>query len=373
MQRQAIIQSSTIKKWSLLTLAFTIIWFLDFSIAMTGELAKHGRLSWKYPLLWEFTGSYSCLALLPALLWFMARYPLDRGTLKRRIPLHLLANVVFGAAHTSLMWSSRTALYRWLDWGRYDYGIMGYRFLMEGGKQIFTYWSIYLVFAVIRYAGKSREQELAASKLERELTEARLTALKMQLNPHFLFNTLNMISSDIEHEPRRADATLGYLSDFLRVTLRNAPAQEVPLEMEIELLGAYLEIMKARFEDRLLIEVAIPEETRDVLVPHLILQPLVENSITHCMTDVSRQGRIRVAAEASGDRLRIIIEDNGPGLGTASDASPARGIGLSNTDARLRHLYGEAQRLELANRPEGGLRLTIEIPRLKAAGRWRSA
>jgi LytS/YehU family sensor histidine kinase len=255
------------------------------------------------------------------------------------------------------------ALYHWLGWGRYDYGVMGYRFLMEGGKQVFAYWSIYIVFAALRYARQSRETEVTASKLERELTEARLAALKMQLNPHFLFNTLNMISSDIQHDPRRADATLGQLSDFLRVTLRHAPAQEVPLEKELELLGAYLEIMKARFEDRLLIEIDVPEEARELLVPHLILQPLIENSITHCMGDVSNRGRIRIASVLTSDRLRIVIEDNGSGLSTTDDDAPPRGIGLSNTAERLRHLYGEEQRLEMANRSEGGLRLTIEIPR----------
>ncbi|MBN2369400.1 MAG: histidine kinase [Vicinamibacteria bacterium] len=370
MPKSTFLRRSTARKWALFALAFTIIWLLQFSIVMTNVLASHDKLAWKYPFVWEMTGAYGVFVLLPALLSFMTRYPIERRNLRFRIPLHMLANALFGVAHTLFMWGSRLALYYFLGWGRYDYGVMGYRFLMEGGKQIFTYWSVYFVFTAIKYAQQSREKERTTSRLERELVEARLSALKMQINPHFLFNTLNMISSDIEHEPRRADATLGHLSDFLRATLRHAPAQEVPLEQEIEFLGAYLEIMKARFEDRLLIEVAVPEETRSVLVPHLILQPLVENSITHCMADVSRQGRIRVASALAGERLRIVIEDNGPGLSAANDVAPSRGIGLTNTAERLRHLHGAAQRLELSNRPEGGLRLTIEIPVRTTAARY---
>jgi two-component system, LytTR family, sensor kinase len=363
---------STIRMWALLTLAFTLLGLLNFCIAMIGALAGQGNLPWKYPLIGELLDAYAVLVLLPIVLWFMERHRIDRKTLKRRIPLHIFASFLFGSAHASLIWGSGTALYNLLHWVQYNYGIISHRFLMTGIKQIFSYWSIYFIFATIRYAQKSRENEMAAAKLEHELVEARLAALKMQLNPHFLFNTLNMISSDIKHAPQRADATLHHLSDFLRITLHNAPAQEVPLEKEIELLGGYLEIMKARFEDQLIIEVSVPEETRDMLVPHLILQPLVENSITHCMADISRRGRIRISSALKDNQLLIIIEDNGPGLSTAADTTPPRGIGLSNTTERLQRLYGQAQRLDLINRPEGGLRLTIEIPGRSTAENGRT-
>jgi len=353
---------AAVRNWALIFLAFTGIWLLNFSVVMTNEFAERSRLPWKYPFLWEMTGAYAVLVLLPGLLWFMRRYPIERRDLWRRVPLHLSAFVVYTCAHTLLMWGSRTVLYRLLGWGEYDYGVMSYRFLMEGGKQVFTYLGVFAVQMAFGYAERTREREVAAARLERELTEARLSALKMQLNPHFLFNTLHMISSHIADDPRTADAMIGHLSDFLRVTLRHAPAQEVPLDKEIEFLDDYLAIMKARFENRLVVEVRVSPDTRDALVPHLVLQPLVENSITHCMAVAGSTGRIRLSSAREGGRLRLTVEDNGPGLPEDGDAALARGVGLSNTSERLRHLYGDCQRLSLANRPEGGLHLMIEIP-----------
>jgi LytS/YehU family sensor histidine kinase len=183
----------------------------------------------------------------------------------------------------------------------------------------------------------------------------------MQLNPHFLFNTLNMISSHVDDDPRKAEAMIAHLSDFLRLTLRHSQSQEVPLEQELEFLEAYLEIMKARFEERLVVELDLAEQTRAALVPHLILQPLVENAVTHCMEEHGR-GVIRLATAREGPRLRMVLDDNGPGLPGHAEDALGRGVGLSNTAERLRHLYGADHVLELANRPEGGLRLTIEIP-----------
>lgn len=365
-QKIAVLKRPAFRKWTLLALVFTLTGLLNFILTMIGAMGGPGNFPWKSSLFREFASAYGILILLPVTLPFLARYPIERGKRTRRIPLHILACVLFGAAHTSLMWLIRQPFSNFAGWEWSSYTFLGNRFLMEGIRQIFSYWCVLFVFEAIRYARMSREKELVASKLERELVTARLSALKMQLNPHFLFNTLNMISSDIEHSPRRADMTLHHLSDFLRITLHGAPVQEVPLEKEIELLDAYLEIMKARFEDRLAVMVSIPEETGDVLVPHLILQPLVENSITQCMSDFSRQGRIRIASSLTDGRLRILIEDNGPGLSVENDSVPAQGIGLSNTTERLRHLYGKSQKLELSNRPEGGLSLLIEIPRRHA-------
>jgi LytS/YehU family sensor histidine kinase len=308
------------------------------------------------------TGAFTLLLLLPAVLAFMHRFPIDRRNFVRRVPLHLLVMVAMGATHTLLMWISRTFLHRFFGWETYQYGDMRYRFLMEGGKQAIAYWATYAIVAILAYARRNRERELRAAHLESQLTEARLSALKMQLNPHFLFNTLNMISSHVYDEPRTAEAMIAHLSDFLRATLRLSRSQEVALEQELEFLEAYLAIMKARFEERLVVELDVADEARGALVPHLILQPLVENAITHCMEDHNGQGKIRLATGREGGRLRLVLEDNGPGLsGEAGDAL-GRGVGLSNTAERLRHLYGPDHRLDLANRREGGLRLVIEIP-----------
>jgi LytS/YehU family sensor histidine kinase len=254
------------------------------------------------------------------------------------------------------MWGSREAIYALLGWGHYDYGDMRYRFFMEGQKQLVVYILLYCLMRFVAYARANRERE-------RELTEAKLAALKMQLQPHFLFNALNMISAHVHDNPAVADAMLQHLSNFLRATLKASSAQEVSLREEIEFVESYLAIMKARFEERLKVDVALPAEVRETLVPHLLLQPLVENSIAHSLRDHARRAEISIAAQRDGDRLRVVIEDNGPGINGQPSGG---GIGLANTIARLQHLYGERQALTLRNRDEGGLRLTIELP-------WRTA
>ncbi len=342
-------------------LAVTFVGLLNFSIVETSWLAEENARAAKYPFVWEMTGAYSFLLLLPLLFFVINRFPIERRRLVTRISLHAATFVVFGVSHTLLMWGSRELLYRILGWGTYDYGDMRYRFFMEGQKQLIVYIALYCLLRFMAYVRANRERDVAAARLERELTEARLSALKMQLQPHFLFNALNMISSHVQDDPEVAGAMLQHLSHFLRATLHASGAQEVPLGEEIEFVDSYLAIMKARFEGRLRVDVSVPAELRETLVPHLLLQPLIENSITHSLRDHAKRAEINITARRSGNQLFVTIEDNGPGID--GDAGPSGGgIGLSNTVARLQHLYGERQRLTLDNRSEGGLRLTIEVP-----------
>jgi two-component system LytT family sensor kinase len=349
-------------RWGLLSLLATLLGLLNFSVALNTWRAEGVSRSAKYPLLWELTGIYSFLILLPPLLALIRRFPLERGLWRRHLPVHVLAFVPFSIGHTLLMWGSRIALYRLLGWGRYDYGDMRYRFPMEAGKVLIGYLAVHAVVALIGLAGREQDRALQAARLERELFEARLTALKMQLNPHFLFNTLNMISSQVREEPARAEAMIAHLADFLRLTLRHSQAQQVPLATELEFLDAYLEIMKARFEERLLVELQIDPDAGDALVPQLLLQPLVENAITHAMGDHRQPARLRISAAKSGARLRLVVEDNGPGVADAGRPLLGRGVGLTNTAERLRHLYGEDHALTLATPEAGGLRLEISLP-----------
>lgn len=348
----------------------TVIGLLNLSIALTSELASRGRVPPAKVVVWEMTGAYTALLVLPFLLLAMQRFPIERRNLVPRLAGFLGLFAVASLVHTLAMWGSRIVVYRLLGWGTYDYGDMRFRFLMEGGKHLLFYSALLALVTALGYARRSREGKLAASRLAAELTEARLEALKMQLNPHFLFNTLNMISSHVHDDPDTADAMIGHLSDFLRETLRQSKAQEVTLERELELLGAYLAITKARFEERLRVEVDVADGCGTSLVPHLVLQPLVENAVTHCMADPTRAGWVRVRAHAEGRRLALTVEDNGPGLATDGPA-PARGVGLSNTAERLRHLYGDDHQLELANRPEGGLRVRVEVPLRRTPGAGR--
>jgi len=339
----------------------TFVGLLNFSIVETSWLSEQNLGAAKYPFVWEMTGAYTFLLLLPLVFLAATRFPIRRDNMATRIPLHAAVFVVFAVSHTLLMWGSRELIYYLLGWGHYDYGNMRYRFFMEGQKQFIVYVAVYSVLRFIAYARANRERDMTAARLERELTEARLAALKMQLQPHFLFNALNTIASHIEDDPRAAAAMVQHLSIFLRSTLRSSAAQEVPLRDEMDFLASYVAIMKARFEDRLNVTVCVPAELGDTLVPHLFLQPMVENAITHSLRDHAKRAAIRVAASRDGDRLRVTIEDNGPGL-IDSAVPSGSGIGLSNTKARLQHLYGARQQLLFENRSEGGLLLTIEMP-----------
>jgi two-component system, LytTR family, sensor kinase len=350
--------------WAIL--GMTAIGLLNFAIVMTSELADRGHPPAAKALVWEMTGAYAFLLFVPLLVAFMARYPLRRGTVLRRLPLHAAMLVTFSVLHTLLMWGSRTVIYAAAGWARYDYGDMRYRFPMEGLKQVFGYALLFLLVTLVGSARRERERAVAAARLEQQLAEARLAALKLQLNPHFLFNTLNMISSYIGEDPKVADAMVTHLSDFLRATLRHADVQEVRLEQELEFLESYLAIMKARFEERLQVAVDVPQAVRRALVPHLLLQPLVENSVTHSMADPARAGMIHLSASGADGRLVLTVTDNGPGLAAAEGDGPRRGVGLSNTAERLRHLYGTEYRLTLDEAPGGGVRVTVEIP-------WRTA
>jgi len=353
---------SQVRRFSLLFVLWTLIGLATTSIVLTAEWASRKPVSVGYVLLRELTGAYTFLLLLPGLLLFIGRFPIQRGNWWRRLPLHFAFTVVFGSAHTLLMWGTRSLLFELLGFGPFDYGLMGYRFLMEYLKQLPAYWLVYSVVAVIAYVKRARERELQTAQLRTQLTEARLNALKMQLNPHFLFNALNLVSSLVRADPDRADTMISHLSDFLRQTLRDSDLQEVPLEKELEFLGAYVEITKARFEERLDIEIDVTPEARTALVPHLVLQPLVENAVAHGTAHFATVGRVRVAGWRDGGWLRVRVEDNGPGVDGDPQAALGRGVGLSNTLERLRTLYGQQHRLDLVNLPEGGLRLTLELP-----------
>ena len=228
---------------------------------------------------------------------------------------------------------------------------------------------IYLVvlmagFARTYYTQKKERQEEAerlekrAQSLEAQLTEARLEALRMQLNPHFLFNTLHAVSTLVDRDPGGVRRMIARLSELLRHVLDEEAPQEVPLSEEIDFLEDYLEIQSIRFQGDLDTEIDVPPELRDAQVPNLILQPVVENAIKHGASQVRGVGRIEVRGRREGERLVLTVEDNGPGL----PASQEDGLGLRNVRARLEGLYGEKQALRLASTPEEGTRAVLEVP-----------
>jgi signal transduction histidine kinase len=206
---------------------------------------------------------------------------------------------------------------------------------------------------------RSRDRELASSRLEASLQQARLQALRAQLQPHFLFNTLHAISSLMHSDVERADRMLARLSDLLRLSMERADRQEVPLREELEFLEGYLDIQQTRFGDRLRAHVMVAPETLDAMVPVLVLQPLVENAIRHGISDRVAGGRVEVVARRDRDRLRLDVSDDGVG---PPPNGVREGTGLTNTRARLAQLYGAAQGLELAGVSGGGTRVRVSLP-----------
>jgi sensor histidine kinase YesM len=226
----------------------------------------------------------------------------------------------------------------------------------------YIYFIILLLNHALEYYRRFQDEQLSASQLKAELAQAQLQALKMQLHPHFLFNTLNAIVVLIEEDPKAARAMLGQLSDLLRLTLDNVETQEVPLRQELEFLDQYLRIQQTRFGERLAIKKNIDPATIEASVPYLILQPLVENAIRHGVESVPGPAVIEISSSRQDGMLELRVRDTGPGLTNDSYTLSKRGVGLANTRGRLQRLYGERHRVELNNAEGGGLQATMLIP-----------
>jgi LytS/YehU family sensor histidine kinase len=231
-------------------------------------------------------------------------------------------------------------------------------------KWLLVYWTILLMSHAFSYYNSYRKGELKSSELRTQLVQSQLEALKMQVHPHFLFNTLHSISALLSKDSEAARKMITRLGDFLRLTLENSGSMEVTLQQELEFLNGYLEIERIRFQDRLTTDIHVDPEVLDVRVPNLILQPLVENAMRHAIGN-STAGRVEVTAVPRNGVVRIEVKDNGPGIDADKLLEPRRGkgLGLANTQMRLAGLYGTAARFEMRNNPTGGLIVAVEIPR----------
>lgn len=227
---------------------------------------------------------------------------------------------------------------------------------------------IAVAFRAERYFRESRARELREAELHAELAESQLTVLRMQLQPHFLFNTLHAVSAMMTDDVEGARRVLAELGDFLRAGLTHARAQTVRLEEELALLHRYLDIQRVRFGDRLLVDSEVDPATLGALVPSLLLQPLVENALRHAIEPRAARGRVRISSSRRGDVLCLEIGDDGPGLSASKHGTAGTGVGLSNTRARLARLYGAKHQFELAGGPGRGLTVRITIP-FQEAGR----
>jgi two-component system, LytTR family, sensor kinase len=297
----------------------------------------------------------------PVIFHLSRRFPLERGRLRRTLPVHLAAALGLIGVHHVLYVGTAFAI----GWpAQYDHTPATFLLKQATGKTtlyLLIYFAVAGAFHALDYHRRLRERELAASRLQASLAEAHLHALKTQIQPHFLFNTLNAVSVLVlKGETQCAIRMLSRLSDLLRLTLENSGAQEVTLREELELLGRYLDIERVRFADRLTVEIDAAPEAMEARVPSLILQPLVENAVRHGVAQTLGAGRVEVRATKDGERLRLEVRDTGPGLPAGGEVTD--GIGLSNTRGRLAHLYGADARFTIGDAPGGGALAVVELP-----------
>jgi two-component system LytT family sensor kinase len=331
------------------------------------------------PVALAFIESYFWALLTPLVFWLASRYSIERAHWFSRLSLFFVLGMLISIAVDVITGFLRFEVF-YTPVGR----------LAEIGPmwRITHLWFIneFIVYIAILAGGVARDYFLRyrarreeairlqaqAAQLQAQLADARLAALRTQLNPHFLFNTLHAISALVERDPRGVRRMIARLSELLRTTLEEADEQEVPLSQEMAFVQRYLEIMQIRFQGRLTVETRIDPEVSDALVPNLILQPLVENAIKHGVSKIDRDGRIEIEARRDGDDLILVVRDNGPRFeGSALRAE--HGVGLRNTRARLVQLYGSEQSLELSPVEGGGVVAQVRIPYhthsdLRAAG-----
>ncbi len=350
----------SLTSWGYIFAVLLVIGLLNIGVIVTDRMIYGGELKILFPLIHEFTGSVTIIFLMPLLFWLFDTYPLKKKTLLYRVPLYLIASALFGAGHTMLMTISRMAIYNIWDLGVYDYGNILYRFLMEYQKQFLTFWVIYFIYFFINSYKEKQREKLRLESLEKELTKARLQTLQMQINPHFFFNTLNLISSKMYDDPRSADSMIANLSDLLRLSLKENNSEEHTVKKEKELIELYLKIMKARFDNKLNVNFQAHKSVEQALIPWFLLQPIIENSIKYGMETLDKL-EININIFKKENNLLVEIIDNGPGINENSEVLN-EGVGLSNTKERLEKLYGDNHNLVLENIDSGGLKVAIEFP-----------
>ncbi len=374
-------------------------------LLFAAPVALTSRVSWRQAI--SFGAGFWALWLLfvPAVAWLSFRFPIERRRLLRNVGLHLLACLlVVGTNHAAFRALARLSprpqterrLPRLGPPGRppdsRTYrpepqqqrrrlpplrprspdskadrvgppGALGVFLALRAALDVLVYWSLVGVCQAITNFRTSQERERRAAELEARLTSAKLQALRRQINPHFLFNTLNSIATLLYIDPRAADEMLGDLSELLRRSLDSIEEQEIPLAQELEFIGAYLSIEQKRFGERLRVEQSVPDELMKALVPALVLQPLVENAIRHGIEPRRGPGLIAIEAKLEDKHLHLIVRDNGRGLpGADLNSSVRRGIGLANIQARLRELYGQDQSFSFGRAEPQGCRVDIRLP-----------
>ncbi len=320
-------------------------------------------IDWRHALLFSLTIWWSWGMLTPLILWVDRRIPVSNKQLARRVLAHFVPSLLVTSVYVYLFRAMRAA-FGIDEWN----GLASIRVLADalGGMFLWNwlnYWLILGAGQVYRYYQHYLSSELRLERLEKGFSEARLNALRMQLDPHFLFNALNTISSQVERDPKLARRMIEHLGDLLRLSLESKDRQEVPLAEEMAFLEHYLAIQKIRFGDHLRIETQIAPEVKYASVPCLFVQPLVENAIRHGISRRASGGTVIVSAHRDGNRLEIRVLDDGVGLPAGWTLENSGGVGLSVTRQRVAGLYPDGETCFAVNRrASGGTEVEISLP-----------
>jgi two-component system, LytTR family, sensor kinase len=309
----------------------------------------------------EAAGNLAGLLVFPLLYLLITRFPLLSPRWRTYLPIQLLGLCLISLLHTTAIAVIRALSFPLLGYARETYGYLPIRYPMEFAHLFIYYWlTLALVYLLheIRFA---RERELKQAHLATSLAEARLENLRLQIEPHFLFNALNAVSAALYEDPRKADEMIGRLGEFLRQLVKDDRRQFVPLSRELELLRLYASVMEARFEERLSVQLEVEDNLEAALVPPLLLQPLLENAIRHGMNE-RFEARILVTVRRQSQTLWLSVRDHGMGLDETKPLTKRTGLG--NTTERLEQLYGKAGQFEIRNAPDGagGTLVSVRVP-----------
>ena len=343
--------------------AVVLTTFFALLYALRGSIAAIDRGEdprWAQQVGWSLAMWWTCLPLLPPLAALVRRFPVGRPRPWRNAGVLLLGTFAAAWLRHVVMTPVVVAITGVPD------------VAASASARTLTYFTVFLVMVALLHAAHyyraERAREVREAGLARGLAEARLAALRTQLQPHFVFNVLNAVTTLVHADPMAADRMLTRFAALLRVILHEG-TEEHALERELDLLARYVELMQLRFGDRIAVEWAVADATRGARVPFLVLQPLVENAYEHGLAGRETGGRVRIGAARAGDRLQLVVEDDGSGLDVEAgsiigrgNAGTGSGIGLRNTCDRLAQLYGARASLVLERPPGGGTRALVTLP-----------
>ena len=356
-------------------LLFALVWVIPGLLA-TVQLTVFGdavgtHYGLMHALVWQGSAWLTWGVWSQVILTLVDRVKLGTGRIAGWVAIHVFATLVICAANLLMI--------AWLDY-RFVHASEGQRFTYALRSvlvnhldfQVVLYWAVLGVAYMVEFVRRYRERDRAAAQLEQKLAITQLESLRMQLNPHFLFNALNSVAELMEMDVKEAQRTLTRVSDLLRLSLRSAGSSTIPLWQEIELVELYLQIARVRYGHGLDVDIEVDSSAVDLQVPSFLLQPLVENALKHGLAPGHRDQSIHVSARRVANTLELIVDDNGKGLdglittsGRFMAARPSLdglGIGLTNTRSRLTMLYGDRYAFRMSNQNSGGCRVEIRLP-----------